>query len=223
MCPRDLSVADRPGGRGQRMPSTGNEFLRRGPARGKPRLEDEVASRQSNTILFWVPRCRSADYRRRSHAKVADVANVHVGSPRRRYSRPDVTQTLPQRVGGLAGMPDPETDNSSATSAPRFEPDECWVPADARFFGVDRRTIAPTLAVFALAVVMSVVLPVVNIISESCLARNHVSASLARNSRYIFWDRVRPTFETPRPRRIRRLIGAQHTVSYVLKDVFGTR
>jgi hypothetical protein len=59
-------------------------------------------------------------------------------------------------------MPDPETDNSSATSAPRFEPDECWVPADARFFGVDRRTIAPTLAVFALAVVMSVVLPVIN-------------------------------------------------------------
>ena len=36
------------------------------------------------------------------------------------------------------------------------------MPADARFFGVDRRTIAPTLAVFALAVVMSVVLPVIN-------------------------------------------------------------
>src|SRR5205085_502778 len=36
------------------------------------------------------------------------------------------------------------------------------VPADMRFFGVDRRTIAPTLAVFALAVVMSVVLPIVN-------------------------------------------------------------
>jgi hypothetical protein len=59
-------------------------------------------------------------------------------------------------------MPDPETDNSSATSAPPFEPDECWVPADARFLGVDRRTIAPTLTVFALAVVMSVVLPVIN-------------------------------------------------------------
>jgi len=53
-------------------------------------------------------------------------------------------------------MPDPETDNSSETSAARFEPDEGWVPADVRFFGVDRRTIAPTLAVFALAVVMSV-------------------------------------------------------------------
>ena len=59
-------------------------------------------------------------------------------------------------------MPDPETDNSSETSAARFEPDEGWVPADVRFFGVDRRTIAPTLAVFALAVVMSVVLPVIN-------------------------------------------------------------
>ena len=58
-------------------------------------------------------------------------------------------------------MPDPETDNSSATSAPLFEP-EGWVPADTRLFGVDRRTIAPTLAVFALAVVMSVVLPVIN-------------------------------------------------------------
>jgi hypothetical protein len=75
---------------------------------------------------------------------------------------PDATQALPQRVGGLGRMPDPETDNSPATSAPRFEPDEGWVPADMRFFGVDRRTIAPTLAVFALAVVMSVVLPLMN-------------------------------------------------------------
>jgi hypothetical protein len=58
-------------------------------------------------------------------------------------------------------MPDPETDNSSA-SAQRFEPDDGWVPADVRIFGVDRRTIGPTLAVFALAVAMSVVLPVVN-------------------------------------------------------------
>jgi hypothetical protein len=58
-------------------------------------------------------------------------------------------------------MPDPETDNSS-TSTRRFEPDDGWVPADVRFFGVDRRTIGPTLTVFALAVAMSVVLPVVN-------------------------------------------------------------
>jgi hypothetical protein len=58
-------------------------------------------------------------------------------------------------------MPDPETDSSS-TSAPRFEPDDSWVPADVRFFGVDRRTIGPTLAVFALAIAMSVVLPVIN-------------------------------------------------------------
>ena len=59
-------------------------------------------------------------------------------------------------------MPNPETDQSSAVEAPRFEPDAGWVPADERLFGVDRRTIAPTLAVFALAIVMSVVLPVIN-------------------------------------------------------------
>jgi hypothetical protein len=59
-------------------------------------------------------------------------------------------------------MPDPETDKSSTVEASRFEPDAGWVPADERLFGVDRRTIAPTLAVFALAIVMSVVLPVIN-------------------------------------------------------------
>ena len=39
-------------------------------------------------------------------------------------------------------MPDPESDNYPANSAPRFEP-EGWVPADERLFGLDRRTIAP--------------------------------------------------------------------------------
>jgi hypothetical protein len=47
-------------------------------------------------------------------------------------------------------------------AAPRFEPDAGWVPADKRLLGVDRRTIGPTAAVFALVIVMSVVLPVVN-------------------------------------------------------------
>jgi hypothetical protein len=61
----------------------------------------------------------------------------------------------------MGRMPDPETDNSSI-SAPRFEPEDGWVPADVRFFGVDRRTIGPTLTVFALAVAMSVVLPIIN-------------------------------------------------------------
>lgn len=76
---------------------------------------------------------------------------------------PDATQASPAAAGGLGqGMPDPETDKSSAASAPRFEPDDRWVPADERLFGLDRRTIAPTLAVFALAIVMSVVLPVSN-------------------------------------------------------------
>jgi hypothetical protein len=56
-------------------------------------------------------------------------------------------------------MPDVATDESAAS---RFEPDDRWVPADQRLFGLDRRTIAPTLAVFALAFVMSVVLPLVN-------------------------------------------------------------
>ena len=59
-------------------------------------------------------------------------------------------------------MPDPETEVSSPASAPRFEPDERWVPADERRFGLDRRTLRPTLAVFALVFVMSVVLPVIN-------------------------------------------------------------
>jgi len=36
------------------------------------------------------------------------------------------------------------------------------VPADERRFGLDRRTLRPTLTVFALVVVMSVVLPVIN-------------------------------------------------------------
>jgi hypothetical protein len=61
----------------------------------------------------------------------------------------------------MGRMPDPETDNSSI-SAPRFVPEDGWVPADVRFFGVDRRTIGPTLTVFALAVAMSVVLPIIN-------------------------------------------------------------
>ena len=59
-------------------------------------------------------------------------------------------------------MPDPGAEVSSAASAPRFEPDEGWVPADERRFGLDRRTLRPTLAVFALAFIMSVVLPVIN-------------------------------------------------------------
>jgi len=59
-------------------------------------------------------------------------------------------------------MPDPETELSSAASAPRYEPDERWVPADERRFGLDRRTLRPTLAVFALVFVMSVVLPVID-------------------------------------------------------------
>src|ERR1700753_2299731 len=59
-------------------------------------------------------------------------------------------------------MPDPGAEVSSAASAPRFEPDEGWVPADERLFGLDRRTLRPTLAVFTLVFVMSVVLPVIN-------------------------------------------------------------
>jgi len=58
-------------------------------------------------------------------------------------------------------MPDPGIDHSPAIPASRLEP-EGWVPADVRFLGLDRRTILPTLVVFALAIVMSVVLPIVN-------------------------------------------------------------
>jgi hypothetical protein len=59
-------------------------------------------------------------------------------------------------------MPDPQPDMASAAARPRFEPDERWVPADERWLGLDRRTIGPTLAVFALAIVMSVVLPIID-------------------------------------------------------------
>jgi hypothetical protein len=59
-------------------------------------------------------------------------------------------------------MPDPGAEGSSAALAPRFEPDEGWVPADERRFGLDRRTLRPTLAVFVLVFIMSVVLPVIN-------------------------------------------------------------
>jgi hypothetical protein len=59
-------------------------------------------------------------------------------------------------------MPDPAAEVFPAASAPRFEPDERWVPADERRFGLDRRTLRPTLAVFALVILMSVVLPVIN-------------------------------------------------------------
>jgi hypothetical protein len=59
-------------------------------------------------------------------------------------------------------MPDPVAEVSSAAAAPRFEPDEGWVPADERRFGLDRRTLRPTLTVFGLVFVMSVVLPVIN-------------------------------------------------------------
>jgi hypothetical protein len=76
-------------------------------------------------------------------------------------SNRDATPTTPQQVEGQ-NMPDPQTDVASAAAQPRFEPDDRWVPADERWFGLDRRTIRPTLAVFALAILMSVVLPVID-------------------------------------------------------------
>ena len=54
------------------------------------------------------------------------------------------------------------SDKSSAASALRFEPDQGWVPVDRRWLGLDRPTIAPTLTVFALAIVMVVVLPFID-------------------------------------------------------------
>lgn len=59
-------------------------------------------------------------------------------------------------------MPNPTAEVSPAASTPRYEPDERWVPADERRFGLDRRTLGPTLAVFALVIAMAVVLPVIN-------------------------------------------------------------
>ncbi|MGA9490060.1 MAG: hypothetical protein WBV80_07370 [Mycobacterium sp.] len=59
-------------------------------------------------------------------------------------------------------MPDLAAGAPPAASAPRFEPDERWVPADERRFGLDRRTLRPTLAVFGLVIVMAVILPVID-------------------------------------------------------------
>jgi hypothetical protein len=59
-------------------------------------------------------------------------------------------------------MTNPEPNTAAPAAQPRFEPDERWVPADERWFGLDRRTVRPTLAVFALAFLMSVVLPVID-------------------------------------------------------------
>ncbi len=58
-------------------------------------------------------------------------------------------------------MSDADIDHASAWT-PSFEPDDGWVPADKRLLGLDRRTVAPTLTVLALAILMSVVLPLVN-------------------------------------------------------------
>ena len=49
-------------------------------------------------------------------------------------------------------MRDRGAEGSSAASAPRFEPDESWVPADERTFGLDRRTLPPTLAARCVAI-----------------------------------------------------------------------
>lgn len=59
-------------------------------------------------------------------------------------------------------MSNAEEQVDSVAPAPRFEPADGWVPADQRWFGLDRRTIAPTLTVVVAAFVMSVVLPLVN-------------------------------------------------------------
>lgn len=59
-------------------------------------------------------------------------------------------------------LPDADVGQPSAATSSRFEPDAGWVPADQRLLGLDRRTIVPTVTVFALAILMSVVLEVIN-------------------------------------------------------------
>ncbi|EME19382.1 hypothetical protein [Rhodococcus triatomae] len=43
-----------------------------------------------------------------------------------------------------------------------FEPDDRWVPANRRWFGLDKATILPAAVVAALAIVMAVILPAIN-------------------------------------------------------------
>ena len=77
-------------------------------------------------------------------------------------------QPVPSRVEPPPGaavrsdMPDAPIGQPSAAPAPRFEPDAGWVPADQRLLGLDRRTIVPTVTVFVLAMVMSVVLELID-------------------------------------------------------------
>ncbi len=59
-------------------------------------------------------------------------------------------------------MSEADRDDAPAAWTPSFEPDDGWVPADKRLLGLDRRTLAPTVTVLALAILMSVVLPLVN-------------------------------------------------------------
>ena len=59
-------------------------------------------------------------------------------------------------------MPEPEAAVSAPASAPRFEPDERWVPADQRLFGWIGAPCARRWWYSPWSFVMSVVLPVIN-------------------------------------------------------------
>lgn len=43
-----------------------------------------------------------------------------------------------------------------------YDPGDRWVPVDRRWLGIDRRTIAPALVVFVLAMLMAVVVPAID-------------------------------------------------------------
>lgn len=54
------------------------------------------------------------------------------------------------------------TETLTHVREPDFEPDERFIPVDRRWFGMDRRTVAPTLVVLALVFVTAIVLPTVD-------------------------------------------------------------
>lgn len=60
--------------------------------------------------------------------------------------------TSPQDTSRVPGLPDVEP----------YEPPESWIPADQRWFGLDRRTVVPGLAVLILAAMISFVPAVVD-------------------------------------------------------------
>lgn len=72
-----------------------------------------------------------------------------------------------------------------------FEPPETWIPADRRWWGLDRRTVAPALVVFGLALVLAGVIPAAEL---DAMAGNRKDRKRHRNSAAIREQRRRARY-----------------------------